>query len=173
MSCGESGNVDLHAFRTVCVDFADKLAVEVIDEHLFHAVAVDVEHCAGRVREEFEVGQHHVLLNAVVVLDVEGEMDDGVAAGECVVLDVVFVGAAVSRRDDEAAVGVFVLAHSGVVHVDVVCRVDGEMEHIDRVATVGGDKAVVVGAFGVENEASPFVRGVLASFAVGFRKEGR
>ena len=173
MSRGEPGDIDLHAFRTVGVDLADEFAVEVIDEHLFHPVTGDVEHCRGRVREELEVGQHHVRFDAVVVLDVKGEMDDGVAAREGVVLHVVLVGATVSGGDDEASVGVFVLAHSGVAHVDVVSRVDGEMEHIDGVATVGGDKAVVVGAFGVEDKASPFVRGVLAGLAVGLGYECR
>ena len=173
MSCCKSGNVNLHAFRTVGIDLADKFAVEVIDEHLFHSFTGDIENCRGRVREELEVGHHHVLFDTVVVLDVEGEVDDRVAACKCVVLDVVFVGATVRRGDNEAAVGVLVLAHCGVVHENVVGRVDGEMEYIDGVATVGGDKAIVVSAFRVEDEASPFVRGVLAGLSVSFRDECR
>ena len=172
MSGGETSDVDAGLLWRVGVGDEDETTAKVIHVDATHALASDVEGGLGGIREEGELRHHLELFDAVVEGDKQGEVYDGVTAGNGVVLDVVVESAAVGRRDDEVVVLVLVSVDGGVGDEDLVGRIDGEVEDIDGVAAVGRDKAVIVGTFGDELAIVPSVRDVFAGLGVSFEEIG-
>jgi len=170
MSGGEMRDVDAGLLGRVGIGDEHELAAEVIHLDAFHALAGNVEGGLRGIREEGEFGCHRELFDTVVESDEQGEMDDRVTTGDRVVLDVVVVGAAVGRRDDEVVVLILVTVHGGVGDENFIGRVDREVKDIDGVTSGGSGEAVIVGAFGDECAIVPSKRYVFASFSVGFEE---
>ena len=165
--------VDLGELWRVGIVTADQLARDVEDLNRSHLLALDVQACTGRVRVEGELRRNGETVNAFVEGYIEGQVNDTVAVGKRVVLNVIVVNTTVGRSDDEAFVGVFVVGNGRVVHIDVVSRVQSEVQHIDAVATVGGAEGVIVVARDTVLASTPLVRHVLAGGRCGLEEIGR
>ena len=170
----EVGHVNLGELRRVGVLAEEQLAGHAEDRHVPHALAANIQHHTRRVRVEGDFRRDGVVVNTVVESDIQGQVHDAVAVRQRVVLDVIVEGAAVGRGDDEvAAVAVFVLAHGRVTDVDVVGRVQCEVQHIDAVAApLGGQRIVVIASHAIL-AAAPLVRYVVAGRRLGLHQVGR
>ena len=163
-------SADRHLDELLIVGFhnLDKFAQSIVDIHRAHILALDVDHCGGGVRVDSELALlGHMLLDAVVVSHVQGQVDDAVATVDGGVLNIVSEGAGVGGCDVETVARVEMFSQRGILDEDLVCRRDGEIQHIDAVAARGGDEVVVVGASRRVVLAAPLVRLVVARGGVG------
>ena len=138
---GEARHIHLLKGCIVHIRHQNQLAVSIINPNLPHILTLDVQQRVGWIRIHLQTRENDIV-KAIVVHHVQHQMHQTVTTVSCGILEIVRVGAAVVRSEDEIVKVVFMFTHRRIIYIYMVCGRYGDVKHEQAVATVNRAKRI-------------------------------